>query len=150
MTSSAARRARRALLALAIGGGLIVAAGCGAGDPLSGDAAAGKDTFKTHCASCHTLAEAGTPPSYIGPDLDDAFRASREAGIDDAQFAGVVERWITEAQLPMPRDLVKGDDAKNVAAYIASVAGTTAVSPDRPAQTTPEVPNPPRQEQDPS
>ena len=47
----------------------------------------------------------------IGPSLDDAFRASRQVGMSDEQFQGVVRRWIDIAQLPMPRNLVKGKDA---------------------------------------
>ena len=99
------------------------------------------------CASCHTLADAGTPPSQIGPNLDDAFRASRQVGMHDDQFAGVVKRWIDIAQQPMPRHLVSGQDKENVAAYIARVAGTqpdSAVVPAPPP--TPEVPNPSRQQ----
>ena len=83
----------------------------------------GKTQFANLCASCHTLAASGTPPSNIGPNLDDSFRASRQAGIEDSQFSGVVQRWITEAQKPMPRDLVTGQDAVDVAAYIAAGRG---------------------------
>ena len=148
MTKRSLRRARRAAVALAVGGGMLVAAGCGQ-DSLSGDAKAGKTQFANLCASCHTLADSGKPPSVIGPSLDDAFRASRQAGFNEEQFAGVVLRWITEAQLPMPRDLVKGQDAKDVAAYVASVAGRTPNSAVFAAEETPEVPDPPRQDQAP-
>ena len=82
----------------------------------------------------------------IGPNLDDSFRASRQAGLDESQFQGTIERWIRMAQKPMPRDLVTGQDAVNVAAYIASVAGTSPESGVFPAQTAPEVPQPSRQE----
>jgi mono/diheme cytochrome c family protein len=148
MTKRSLRRARRAAAALAVGGGLLIAAGCGH-DSMSGDAAAGKTQFANLCASCHTLADSGKPPSQIGPSLDDAFRASRQAGFNEQQFAGVVLRWITEAQQPMPRDLVKGQDAKDVAAYVASVAGRTPNSAVFAAEETPEVPDPPRQDQAP-
>jgi len=146
MTTVLPRRARRAAIALALGAGLLLAAGCGGDDGQAPDLAAGKTTFGTYCASCHTLADSGKPPAYIGPNLDDSFRASREAGIADDQFAGLVERWIQIAQLPMPRDLVTGQDAQNVAAYIAAVAGTNPESDAYPATTSPEVPDPPRQE----
>lgn len=145
MTNRSLRRVRRAAAALAIGGGMLVAAGCGQ-DSLSGDAKAGKQQFANLCASCHTLADSGKPPSVVGPNLDDAFRASRQAGFDEEQFAGVVLRWISEAQQPMPRDLVKGQDAKDVAAYVASVAGRTPDSAVYSIPETPEVPDPPRQE----
>ena len=47
-----------------------------------------------------------------------------------------------DAQKPMPRDLVKGQDAANVAAYIASVAGTTPESAIFPATDDPRGPEP--------
>jgi mono/diheme cytochrome c family protein len=148
MSASRLRRARRAATALAIGGGLLIAAGCGSSAD-SADIDNGKTQFANLCASCHTLAASGKPPANIGPNLDDSFRASRQAGIDDSQFAGVVQRWIKEAQKPMPRDLVSGQDAADVAAYIASVAATGEAADESvifKAETTPEVPNPSRQE----
>ena len=148
MTARSLRGSRRLAAALAIGGGLVLAAGCGS-TGVTGDVDNGKTQFANLCASCHTLAASGKPPSNIGPNLDDSFRASRQAGIDDAQFQGVVQRWITEAQKPMPRDLVVGQDAQDVAAYIASVAATGEAADESvifKAETTPEVPNPSRQE----
>jgi mono/diheme cytochrome c family protein len=132
--------------AVVLGAGVLALSGCGGDDFADADLQAGKQTFTSVCASCHTLAEANTPPSTIGPNLDDAFRASREVGMDESQFAGVVQRWIKIAQKPMPRDLVTGQDARNVAAYIASVAGTQEPSAVRPATPTPAVPEVDRQE----
>ena len=132
------------VLTLAAAG--LAVTGCGGGGE-SADLEAGKTVFANNCASCHTLADSGKPPTRIGPNLDDAWRASRAAGIEDEQFAGTIERWIEIAQLPMPRDLVRGQDARNVAAYIASVAGRNADSEVYKATTTPEVPNPSRQDQ---
>lgn len=150
MTDLLRRRARRAVVALAVAGTLAVAAGCGSAVNYSGaDVNNGKTKFATLCTSCHTLQDAGKPASYIGPNLDDAFRASRQAGMNPDQFAGVVHRWIGEAQAPMPRDLVTGQDAVDVAAYIAKVAGTQPNSTVHQGQTAPEVPNPPRQAQAP-
>ncbi len=149
MSALTLRGARRLAVALALGGGLLVAAGCGSGTGVTGDVDNGKTQFANLCASCHTLAASGKPPSNIGPNLDDSFRASRQAGIDDAQFQGVVHRWITEAQKPMPRDLVTGDDARDVAAYVASVAATGEAADESvifKAETTPEIPDPSRQE----
>lgn len=144
MTTRMRRNAGRLAAVLALGAGSIGLTACGdSGTPA--DTAAGKTVFNASCASCHTLADAGST-GLIGPNMDDSWRASREAGFDDSQFAGTIERWIRMAQKPMPRDLVTGDDARNVAAYIASVAGTTPESAVFPAQSTPEVPDPPRQE----
>lgn len=143
-------RGVRGLAALGLGVAVLWAAGCG-GDSAEPDLEAGKTAFAS-CAGCHTLADAGSTGSdasvnpAAGPDLDDAFRASRKAGIDEDQFKGVVLRWIRIAQPPMPRDIVTGQDAENVAAYIASVAGRDDVSAPRPAgEETPESPVPDRQ-----
>jgi mono/diheme cytochrome c family protein len=138
-------RTGRAAAALALAIGALAAAGCG-DDGESADVDAGKQTFVTSCASCHTLEAAGTPPSTIGPNLDDSFRAARQAGMEEDQFEGVVKRWIETAQPPMPRDLVTGQDKANVAAYIAQVAGTQPESAvEKAPPPTPAVPDPPRQ-----
>ena len=148
MTTPTRRRAGRLAALIAVG---VVSAGLTACGSSSGgtapDLAAGKTTFISSCGSCHTLADAGTK-GQIGPNMDDSWRASRQVGIRDSQFQGTIERWIRIAQKPMPRNLIKGQDATNVAAYIASVAGTSQDSGVFPAQSTPEVPNPPRQDQE--
>jgi len=146
MTGLPLIRAGRLAAALALVAGALAVAGCG-GDTEDADLEAGKATFVGACSSCHFLEDAGTPQTNIGPNLDDSFRASRQVGMHEDQFAGVVKRWIEIAQLPMPRDLVTGQDKENVAAYIARVAGTQPESVVRPAPPpTPEVPNPPRQQ----
>ena len=148
MRGARVRQSGRLAVAIALGAGVLALAGCGGDDFADADLEAGKQTFVTLCSSCHTLGDSGRPPSDIGPNLDDAFRAARQVGMDDSQFAGVVQRWIRIAQAPMPRDLVEGADARNVAAYIASVAGTTEESAVRPGSTTPEVPEVSRQAQE--
>ena len=149
--SALIRSRRRAGIAaaLALGLGALGLAGCG-GESATPDIAAGKVTFSNLCTSCHTLADSGKPPANIGPNLDDAFRASRQVGMSDEQFSGLVKEWVNLAQPPMPRKLVEGQDLENVAAYVASVAGTNAESPPRPAPPpTPAVPPNDRQELDP-
>jgi cytochrome c len=150
---------RPARIAVAVGLALSVALGAGCGTNYDdGDLEAGKQTFQNLCASCHSLADAGaTGSDYLtaagsvnevrGPDLDDAFRAARQAGMSEAQFAGLVRRWISIAQPPMPRDLVEGQEAIDVAAYVASVAGRDDESVvRRAAPEIPQDPQPPRQE----
>ncbi|MGH2451202.1 MAG: hypothetical protein ACRDGE_08020, partial [Candidatus Limnocylindria bacterium] len=60
-----------------------------------------------------------------GPDLDQAFGYACRQGFDESTFFGVVRGQI---DLPaeggeMPPDLFTGQDAVDVAAYVASVAG---------------------------
>jgi cytochrome c len=142
----------RLVVALGLGAGVLAFAGCnGGGDEFANaDLEAGKTAFAS-CGACHTLADAGTTGTdaanpNAGPDLDDAFRAARQAGMHEDQFAGVVKRWIAIAQPPMPRDIVTGQDAINVSAYVASVAGRDEESDVRAApDEPPEAPVPPRQ-----
>ena len=118
-------------------GAAALLSGCGASSAInSADTAAGKTKFVGACGGCHALKDAGTKGN-IGPNLDDAFRASREQGFKETEFFGLVKRWIEiapQAPLPgsypqaMPQNLVEGQDADNVAAYVAKVAGTSPVS----------------------
>src|SRR5688572_8092732 len=109
----------------------LAATGCGTtglSEAGSGDTASGKQLFKEKCASCHTLADAGTQAT-IGPNLDDAFRQSRADGLGEATIRAVVRGQISypveeppTGTAGMPADLVTGEDAESVAAYVASVA----------------------------
>ena len=109
----------------------LAATGCGAtglSEAGSGDTASGKQLFMEHCASCHTLADAGSRAT-IGPNLDDAFRQSRADGLGEGTIRSVVRGQIAypvetppTGAVGMPADLVTGEDAESVAAYVASVA----------------------------
>lgn len=103
-----------------------LAAGCGTGGPAhGGDAANGKQLFlgKGRCAGCHVLADAGSKGT-IGPNLDHAFAPAREQGFEASGIQQVVLDQIKLAQFGMPRDLVTGQDAVDVSAYVAECAGT--------------------------
>jgi cbb3-type cytochrome c oxidase subunit III len=114
---------RRALPLLAAA---AVLAGCGTGGkatPLAhADQDKGQKLFKSECGGCHTLAAAGTPGT-TGPNLDDAFRGALEQGFEQSTVQNVVLDQIREASPPMPKNLVTGQDAEDVAAYVAAVAG---------------------------
>jgi cbb3-type cytochrome c oxidase subunit III len=109
----------------------VAASGCGTTglqEAGSGDTTRGKQLFKEKCGQCHTLADAGTR-GVIGPNLDDAFRQSRADGIGETTIQSVVRGQISypvvepTTGLPgMPANIVTGDDADSVAAYVASVA----------------------------
>src|SRR5262245_42841569 len=97
----------------------------------------GQQLFTQKCGSCHTLTGAGTNGD-IGPNLDYAFKQARaNGGFDRETFQGVVEYQIAHARpaspqqtdVYMPQDLVTGQDAKDVAAYVASVAGVPGIKP---------------------
>ena len=111
----------------------LLGAGCGTGGVAKGgNTQAGKSLFIANCASCHTLGAAGAN-GKIGPNLDEAFAAMRAAG-RDTHFEESTIRQVVADQIKypaqrdegvnMPADLVKGSAVDDVAAYVASVAGT--------------------------
>lgn len=83
----------------------------------------GKQLFVQRCGACHTLARAGTR-GRLGPNLDDAFRRSREDGLGASAIEGVVEHQILYPRRGsrMPAKLVSREDAEDVAAYVAATA----------------------------
>ena len=95
--------------------------GCGSEEP---DLINGKAQFVQKCASCHMLARANAS-GVKGPDLDAAFGPARGDGLGEQTVAGVVEMQIGNVRRSstMPADLVGGQDAADVAAYVARVAG---------------------------
>jgi mono/diheme cytochrome c family protein len=107
-----------------IAGGLIVVSlgGCALKHATS-NLVTGKQLFAANCGSCHTLAHANTTGS-VGPNLDDSFRQDRIDGVKGASIEGLVNYWIQfpNTQGRMPAMLVKGQDAQDVAAYVAAVA----------------------------
>ena len=84
----------------------------------------GKNLFAQKCGSCHALSRASTK-GVQGPDLDEAFGAARRDGLGETTVEGVVLRQIGNVRRSskMPPDLVTGQDARDVAAYVAAVAG---------------------------
>jgi mono/diheme cytochrome c family protein len=103
---------------------VLVFAACGRDEPA--DLVNGKELFigEGTCGSCHALARAGTSGTQ-GPDLDKAFAQARADGMNEDTVQGVVHRQIEfpRRNSIMPADLVTGDDARDVAAYVAEVAG---------------------------
>jgi plastocyanin len=114
--------ATRASALAAIAAVALAASGCSVKGADNANVIAGKQQFVAKCGSCHTLARAETK-GVVGPNLDEAFRASLSEGANRDPVRGVVEQQI---QIPnpegaMPKDLVSGATAKDVAAYVAQV-----------------------------
>jgi mono/diheme cytochrome c family protein len=134
-----------ALLVAGCGTGGVASAG---GPP---DTQSGQQLFSQKCGFCHTLSAAGTTGT-IGPNLDNAFAASVAEGYPQSSIENVVldqirlgsgeinaeytsSKYFVEHCLPphsnspkcqqqtMPANIVTGQDAIDVAAYVASVAG---------------------------
>jgi mono/diheme cytochrome c family protein len=110
------------LAALLAAGGALVASGCGGSDA---DLANGKKLFAGtgQCGSCHTLARANTKGS-VGPNLDKSFVQSIRDGLKRSTLEGVVRHQIgyPRRSSAMPAGLLEGDDARDVAAYVAYAA----------------------------
>lgn len=101
---------------------LFALGGCAIKHP-TGDLVHGKQLFVAKCGVCHTLSHAGTKGS-VGPNLDDAFRQDRVDGIKSTSIEGLVDDWIQypNSQGTMPAGIYKGQNAQDVAAYVATVA----------------------------
>ena len=117
----------------------LLAAGCGTGGRASShfDVTNGEKLFKStaQCSACHTLAAAGST-STVGPNLDAAFAGDRAQHFKQSTIQNIVLDQIrlgsgplsngtskTTLATQMPSNLVTGQDAQDVAAYVASVAG---------------------------
>jgi mono/diheme cytochrome c family protein len=103
----------------------------------------GRQLFIEQCGTCHALKEAGTQ-AEVGPDLDAAFVEARRSGSDSDTIEGIVESQISNPRFTspdnpayMPANLVTGDDATDVAAYVASVAGVPGIEPPIPPDAPP-------------
>jgi mono/diheme cytochrome c family protein len=131
------RGALSSVIATALGAAALSGCGgTGVASPATVDVAQGKKLFISACGSCHTLADAGTPGT-IGPNLDNAYYADRIVGMKDSSFEALVRQQIDEADPPMPRHLVKGADAADVAAYVAKVAGVKLAQQYNPGSSPP-------------
>lgn len=118
---------------LALVAAVVAIAGCGTTNP---DIARGRVLFETKCGVCHALAQAGTTAN-VGPNLDDAFAAAREAGgFDAATVEGIVKAQVDDPRpsngnpaASMPAKILEGDDLDDVAAYLGKYAGVPGAAP---------------------
>jgi mono/diheme cytochrome c family protein len=145
----AAKRSIRPALVALVAAVAVIAAGCGAvnhitnGQVASANIGEGKALFmmdtlpggKPGCATCHTLADAGTSGT-VGPNLDNAFRYDKLQGFKLSTIRDVVRGQIayatsvTGADEPgtttpspgMPDNLLRGEQARDVAVYVAQCA----------------------------
>ena len=116
----------------------LLLSACGTGGSVvnaSSDKENGRKLFQEKCAGCHTLAAAGSTAT-IGPNLDDSFAESRYEGFKESAILDIVHDQIKfPGQYPvkqndpeylqanMPANLVTGQNAIDVAAFVAATAG---------------------------
>ncbi len=77
----------------------------------------GRELFGKHCRNCHTLA-ASQAVAQVGPSLDQ-LRPPASLVLD------AIDKGRARGNGQMAADLVEGEDAKDVAAYIAKAVGQT-------------------------
>jgi len=114
-----ARPSRRVTTLIAALVCALTLAACGSAKGTSGKrstnggtpAVTGRTLFIATCGVCHTMADASTNGA-VGPNLDD-LQPSRET----------VQAQIDNGGGGMPAGLLHGQDAKAVAAYVATSAG---------------------------
>jgi mono/diheme cytochrome c family protein len=82
---------------------------------LNAQEEAGREIFNKNCVQCHTLG-ASQSEQTVGPDLD-VLRPPKELTLD------AIEKGRARGQGQMPAQLVTGEEAEAVAAYVAKVAG---------------------------
>src|SRR5262245_19965902 len=77
----------------------------------------GRELFGRRCANCHTLAAANAIAS-VGPNLDE-IRPNKEFVLD------AIENGRARGNGQMAADLYTGEDAEDVAAFVAKAVGAT-------------------------
>ena len=75
----------------------------------------GKNLFLATCATCHSL-NAVNARGVTGPDLDNIGEITEKRILDAIKNGGTGQRQ-------MPANLLQGDNAEAVAAYVTQVAG---------------------------
>ena len=81
----------------------------------------GRDIFAQRCGTCHTLAAANAV-GKVGPNLDQLIGGLDPKG-QKAFVLNAIQQGRARGQGQMPADLVDGQDAQDVAAFVAAVAG---------------------------
>ena len=102
-------------LAIAVVNGNDHAKSAPGGVDLTAAQANGRAVFGTYCATCHTL-KASNAVGKVGPNLD-VLHPPKGLILD------AIAKGRARGQGQMPAGLVDGQDAQDVAAYVAAVAG---------------------------
>jgi mono/diheme cytochrome c family protein len=101
--------------------------------PVPSRYAEGKHLFEINCGTCHTLYAAGTDGDFA-PDLDELLapngppegpNAQQTIEATEGRVLNAVENGVDSSTTPgrMPAGIVNSTQAKEVAAFVAHVAG---------------------------
>jgi mono/diheme cytochrome c family protein len=102
-------------LAIGVVNGTDHAKSAPGGVDLNASQAAGRSVFAKYCSTCHTL-KASNAVGKVGPNLD-VLHPPKVLILD------AIAKGRAQGQGQMPAGLVDGEDAQDVAAYVAAVAG---------------------------
>ncbi len=119
--------ARRLVIAASLAAAALISSGCGSQSvsvPKTNPDHAGAVIFAARCGACHTLSAAGTQGSATdvsdrenvdGPSFDARHESRPDVlfAIANGGFSGAI----------MPENIVTGDEAKQVAAFVSKYAG---------------------------
>jgi mono/diheme cytochrome c family protein len=99
-------------------------------EEVPADLASGQSLFETNCGACHTLYAAGTDGNF-GPDLDEVLAASgtptdaKTIKSTEGRVLNAIEEGVDGETTPgrMPGKIISGEQAEEVAAFVAATAG---------------------------
>jgi cytochrome c551 len=102
-------------------------------EPVPADLKTGQSLFETNCGTCHTLYAAGTDGNF-GPDLDELLapagppegaNAKQTIEATEGRVLNAIENGVDGGTTPgrMPAGIIDGEQAKEVAAFVAATAG---------------------------
>ena len=106
--------------------------------PVDSADQASKEIFATNCGTCHTLAAGGTD-GVVGPNLDEILPTQvapsegtpeEVADANKSSYSAVYGRVLNAVTCGvegrMPAGILQGEDAQNVAGFVAAYAGQLA------------------------
>lgn len=88
------------------------------GAHLNASATKGRQLFARNCATCHTL-EGSNAVGRVGPNLD----TLNGGNLQQAFVLDAIKKGRAQGNGQMPANLLYGQDAKDVAEYVSTVAG---------------------------
>jgi mono/diheme cytochrome c family protein len=109
-------------LAIAVVNGDDHAKNAPGGVELNESQAAGRATFAKYCSSCHTL-KASNAVGKVGPNLDVLIGGISGTKQQRALILDAIKKGRAQGRGQMPAGVVDGQDAQDVASYVAAVAG---------------------------
>ena len=85
----------------------------------------GRQLFGERCANCHTL-EAANAVAQVGPNLDDLLASQTDPAKRKAFVLDAIHNGRARGNGNMAADLVEGQDADDVAAFVAKATGVSS------------------------